>query len=1201
MPPCQISDGQRYPDCFFNAQQLFRSFNQTSNIHVLDDAIHSYRDSIHLSKSDFSEAYRLRELATALRSRCNFCGRREDIDEAVECLQKALAIAAPDIKPSILNNLGNTLGDRFSIFHSEIADFNAAVAAFTESIELRLPTDEQRAYPLTNLASTLITHFRLTGNLQTLDRAIGYLQEALQLRPPGHSERKGTLNVLGNSLRTRSEHTDYAMRDLDKSIRYHREAASLHPENGPQRYSPRHNLAKGLRIRFVQSRDMADLEESIRIDQDLLDTYPKTHPERHKFITGLATSLRMSFEWSGDQKALDDAILLGKEAVLLTQNGITASNNLANSYRARYDLHGRAEDLKLAREDIECALRSCPLTHTDHSLLLHTLGCILVAQAEHVSEPEEVLFEAIDIHKAALKERPEGHQFRQASLCDLGNVLCSTYERTGKLEYLEDAITLYHDALRISNASHSQYHTTLISVSNARLCRFEALRQDDDIQQALDLCREAVNNSPSTTKANQLGSLCMVALRCYEARQNPTDLTTAVTAGEEALELCSRGNPYRSQIISNLAHAYIARSDESGAKRDRIAVLDRAIALLTQCVELGNTQNIRHSETACLGHALAERYSASHQRDDLHKGIALLEKALNELPPHYPNLSSILCNLAIAIFLRSQLSGNKDDEVLCFSRFRAACSTPSSSSRVRLAAALSWIHFARQTSHESAIEASRIALELMARTLFISPTIEQQRQALGQAPKALALDAAAYAISHGEVETGVEMLEQGRSLLWSRMRGYRRPIEELRAHNKALADEFEQVSKQLDRLATSSDVHDAFLVSSQAKAEAQWKRQRQLSEKWEELLKKIRDIAGFKDLLRPIPYCRLRAAACGGPVIAIILSTHRLDAVIVREHGSPIAIHLNSDVCSWNDMAIALRSKVTSRSSRTSSDSRWRAKPGYSTDRCLQQLWDTIVHPVAMALTNAGVPKMARIWWCPTSVLCSLPLHAARGTENGIRCLYISSYTPSLGSLIAARTHVAAPASPKLLAVACPGDNLRHVAEEVCAVHDTLDGMVPVRQLVGNEATADTVRSALPGYTWLHIACHGKLNPADPFQSSFRLHEGTLSIVDIMRAQVPSADLAFLSACDSAAGDDDHPDEAIHLAAALQFCGFRSVVGTLWPMLDVDGPVIARQFYAYVRKDHDFATALSKALDDFCATVANGQQERWLPFVHVGI
>ncbi|KAJ7818850.1 hypothetical protein B0H14DRAFT_2601032 [Mycena olivaceomarginata] len=47
----------------------------------------------------------------------------------------------------------------------------------------------------------------------------------------------------------------------------------------------------------------------------------------------------------------------------------------------------------------------------------------------------------------------------------------------------------------------------------------------------------------------------------------------------------------------------------------------------------------------------------------------------------------------------------------------------------------------------------------------------------------------------------------------------------------------------------------------------------------------------------------------------------------------------------------------------------------------------------------------------------------------------------------------------------------------------------------------------------------------------------------------------------SSAADEGTPDEAIHVAAAMQFAGFRSMVGTLWEMADQDGPFVAREFY----------------------------------------
>ena len=85
-------------------------------------------------------------------------------------------------------------------------------------------------------------------------------------------------------------------------------------------------------------------------------------------------------------------------------------------------------------------------------------------------------------------------------------------------------------------------------------------------------------------------------------------------------------------------------------------------------------------------------------------------------------------------------------------------------------------------------------------------------------------------------------------------------------------------------------------------------------------------------------------------------------------------------------------------------------------------------------------------------------------------------------------------------------------------------------------------------------------SPTRPFQSSFRLHdEEQLRVLDMMSAKSLDADFAFSCACHTAAGENKN--EVIYPAAALQFCGFRRVLGTLWEMMDVDGPELADRFY----------------------------------------
>jgi CHAT domain-containing protein len=80
----------------------------------------------------------------------------------------------------------------------------------------------------------------------------------------------------------------------------------------------------------------------------------------------------------------------------------------------------------------------------------------------------------------------------------------------------------------------------------------------------------------------------------------------------------------------------------------------------------------------------------------------------------------------------------------------------------------------------------------------------------------------------------------------------------------------------------------------------------------------------------------------------------------------------------------------------------------------------------------------------------------------------------------------------------------------------------------------------------LHLACHGHQDQQDPLSSGFDLQDGRLTLGQLMRVKTPQAQLAYLSACDSAGMDESRPDEGLNLVGAMIFAGFKSVVGTMW-------------------------------------------------------
>jgi CHAT domain-containing protein len=80
----------------------------------------------------------------------------------------------------------------------------------------------------------------------------------------------------------------------------------------------------------------------------------------------------------------------------------------------------------------------------------------------------------------------------------------------------------------------------------------------------------------------------------------------------------------------------------------------------------------------------------------------------------------------------------------------------------------------------------------------------------------------------------------------------------------------------------------------------------------------------------------------------------------------------------------------------------------------------------------------------------------------------------------------------------------------------------------------------------VHFACHGHQDQTNPLNSGFELKDGRLTLGQLMRLNMPYAQMAYLSACDSAGIDESRPDEGLNLVGTMIFAGFRSVIGTMW-------------------------------------------------------
>lgn len=226
------------------------------------------------------------------------------------------------------------------------------------------------------------------------------------------------------------------------------------------------------------------------------------------------------------------------------------------------------------------------------------------------------------------------------------------------------------------------------------------------------------------------------------------------------------------------------------------------------------------------------------------------------------------------------------------------------------------------------------------------------------------------------------------------------------------------------------------------------------------------------------------------------------------------------------------------------------------------------------SISQFQVSSRTRLWWCATGPLAFLPIHAAgiysEGAKQGSSppTLAVSSYTPTVSSLVD-RTHkkydgshrfllVSQPNTPGLTAI--PGT--RHEAQGLAEMLQ--QEFFQTLHLDGKEATLNKVKQEMMQHPWMHLACHAVQNTTSPLRSGFHLQDGLLYLSEIMKQQIPTADFAFLSVCQTSAGDEKLSEEAVHLAVGMLAAGYRGVVSTMWSIKDKYGPDVAEKFYLYL-------------------------------------
>lgn len=219
----------------------------------------------------------------------------------------------------------------------------------------------------------------------------------------------------------------------------------------------------------------------------------------------------------------------------------------------------------------------------------------------------------------------------------------------------------------------------------------------------------------------------------------------------------------------------------------------------------------------------------------------------------------------------------------------------------------------------------------------------------------------------------------------------------------------------------------------------------------------------------------------------------------------------------------------------------------------------------------------------------------------------MSSYTLTLSALLNTRSR--SPEVCGILAVsqeATPGCSpLPEMKTELTRIQKYTNS-IPHMELENDRATVEVVLDAMEQYNSVHLACHASQVPNNPTESCFHLYNGTLSLAVLARKSFKSKGLAFLSACETAAGDKKMLDEVVHLAAGMLIAGYLTVIATMWSINDSDAPLVTDLVYGEIMKDGQLGDARAartlhvavKALHD---EIGEEKSTRWVLYIHIGV
>lgn len=368
---------------------------------------------------------------------------------------------------------------------------------------------------------------------------------------------------------------------LGQSIAFSREALASTVSSA--RVYCLYHLARCLSLRFDHIHEIDDVSEAIRYLEEA-DAIPQEPSEHAVILQVLARTLGDRYQASGDEHDFDRAIQVGNRGLDLgisDTSRVMCLYTLSQTYGFRFSKAKVLSDLSLA----------------------------------------------IQLGEQALEYSTKGHPKRSMVLGSLARLFTARFHRLREFKDIDNAVAYASEALEI-NEDPELDEVFCMHMSDALGSRFEISESPDDLQNAIDFARQAVEMTPQEDKQ-------LLADRCHNLStllhdrsgwfNNGADLEEAIRLEEGSIPAIEHDE---SRLVTALDHLGELLDSKSDFRQDT-SYLSRAIQLAEDVLKhtSGQDDEDRALYFYHMAHRLSARYGVFGNIDDLQHAIEMMERA----------------------------------------------------------------------------------------------------------------------------------------------------------------------------------------------------------------------------------------------------------------------------------------------------------------------------------------------------------------------------------------------------------------------------------------------------------------------------------------------------------------------------------------------------------------------------------------------